>query len=211
MWGRLSYCRELQLSWAGLWSGPLTFDGTAVVQAVAGMLLGVARVRLVPIILLAVGWEVAEALVDSCAPLGFLAPVRELLRPAPGDVLSTLGGWMLGRLVRWSDRRRSEARLLATAEAEADEAWQNVVATALPPPSMADIPAVEGGTQLELDDEEAAVLRGAVDARLTDLKRASQDPERRGFSAELWERIGVLESLLARLPPSRHTRWGTAS
>jgi hypothetical protein len=211
---RPPFCREVDLTWASLWAGPVIFDVTSLMQALGGLVLGLARVRVLPAILIAVGWEAAELLVHSCTRLTLEHWLPAMLRPAPSDVLFTLAGWMVGRTCRWLDRRRREARLLAEAQAEADDAWQNVVATALSSPADRWMEGTDGspaqGTQLELDEEETAVLRAAVDARLADLRRESQNPARPGFSAELWERIGVLESLLARLP-RRTSAWRTAS
>jgi hypothetical protein len=204
---RVPFCREVELTWASLWAGPVIFDVTSLLQAMVGLLLGLVRVRVLPVILIAAGWEIAELVAHGCTRLGLDRWVPALFRPAPSDVLFTLAGWMIGRICRWFDNRRRETRLLAEAEAEADQAWQDVVDTALPPPAEGTDEPLVPGTQLDLDDQETAVLRAAVDARLADLRRESQDPSRPGFSADLWERIGVLESLLARL--SRRTAWGS--
>jgi hypothetical protein len=204
----------------------VTLDGVSIAQAVAGVLFGIFGLPLFPMLLLVAAWQVGAYFV-ACGSL--LPALHEVLRPSFGDAAFVLGGWMLGRLLRAIDRRRSERRLIAEGQAAADDAWRlerasahreaavfeslatpdypsapNYEAASNYPSDYAEVPTppestiVDPATMLELDDHEASALRGALNARLAELRRNTDD--RRNVSGDSWSAIGTLEDLLARLP-----------
>jgi hypothetical protein len=196
----------------------INFDAVAIGHAAAGVFFGVFGVRLVPMLLLLLVWEAGEYLI-ACSSV--LEPLQNVLRPSLGDVAFVLGGWTIGRLFRLIDRRRSERRLIAEGQAASEAAWlrertaaryeiTTPVAHDYPAsygaeiyPSAPDYPApeetvVDPATMLELDDHEARALRGALKARLAELRR--QGADRANASGDSWSAIGTLESLLSRLP-----------
>ena len=52
---RPPFCREVDVTWASLWAGPVIFDVTSLMQALGGLVLGLARVRVLPAILITMG------------------------------------------------------------------------------------------------------------------------------------------------------------
>jgi hypothetical protein len=195
----------------------ISFDAVSIAHAAAGVFFGVFGVRLVPMVLLLLVWETAEYLI-ACSSV--LESLQNVVRPSLGDVAFVLGGWAIGRLFRLIDRRRSDRKLIAEGEAAADAAWlrertaarheiTTPVASNYPSSYGAEIypsaeyavpesTVVDPATMLELDDHEARALRGALKARLAELRR--QGADRANASGDSWSAIGTLESLLARLP-----------
>jgi hypothetical protein len=214
MTGRFSFCNAADLP-ASLWaSRNVALDGVSIAHAAAGVLFGIFGLRFLTVTLLVLGWEVGGYLL-ACGS-GILG---DLLRPSLSDVALTFAGWTIGRLLRAIDRRRSERRLIAEAQAEAEAVWERETgfggASHLQMNDhlqMSDARApildsatytttvVDSAMHLELDDHEARALRAALDARLNELKRYASRPDRLTVSGDSWAAIGILESLLNRLP-----------
>jgi hypothetical protein len=234
---RLPFCRVPEPLAASLEAGRHIVDAISLAQATGGVLLGLLGLRFLPMLLLAAGWEVAEYLVKACAPLSFVASIQGALRPALGDVGMMMGGWLLGRVVRWARLRRQSRLGLDQDLLDAEPALSGEQALVpvrrrrrddAPAPAFFRAPAsaqsadffaaaddefvevttersgVEpAGLHLELSDDEAEALRSALTARLAEMQREAERSVRQGFRYDLWETTGVLESLLARLPPPR--------
>jgi hypothetical protein len=81
-------------------------DWFSLVHAGVGLLFGVVGLRLGPMLLMAVGWEVFEHLLKDCAPFAFVHPSQDTLRNATSDVVVTLAAWLLARRVRAASARR---------------------------------------------------------------------------------------------------------
>jgi hypothetical protein len=63
----------------------------------------------------------------------------------------------------------------------------------------------------DLDDAEAEVVRTALARRLAELRQGTRSDRRGGHRTDAWQTIAVLESLLARLPPStKASQWDAA-
>jgi hypothetical protein len=185
-------------------AGPLTslwgtravvLDGVGIGHATAGVVLGLLGVRAVPMALVVVGWEALEYGLTACAPVSFLQPLSTYLRPSGGALFLLVAGWLAGRLGHWLVRRQREADIYAMDELPSNSSaiWPRR------PEPVADAVYEDqfwgGSAQLHLDDHETDELRAALSYRLAELRRAGD--------SEQWERIGVLESLLARLPARR--------
>jgi hypothetical protein len=80
------------------------FDRFALVHMAGGLVLGMLGLRFVPLLILAVGWEVAEHVLKDCIPHAFVHPSQDTLRNAAGDVFVTLVGWVVGRAARTTAR-----------------------------------------------------------------------------------------------------------
>lgn len=211
--------RAAELTRSSLAGSAGLLDGRVLAQAAVGALLGLGGLGVVSMAILVLCWELSQYCLLRFTGDEFLAPFRSWLHPSMADALVIGAAWAVGRIIHALVRRHREARLVARAQAEADAAWQEELLASrkyarTPDPFVESEPHLRpiapGATQLELDEEEAVILRAAVDQRLAELRRESQRLDQRGFPAELWERIGVLESLLARLP-SRARRLSTAS
>jgi hypothetical protein len=207
MAGGLDICRgaaPLESLWQ---SRPVVLDGVGLGHATAGVLLGLTGLRVVPMVMLAVSWQLIEYAVRSCGPASFLGGLAEVMRPWGGYLLLMMIGWSVGRLGHWLVRRRREAALFGE-----DELPSNSSAIWPRRPEPVDESAYfddeltrnffAGSAQLELDDRETDELRAALSHRLAQL-RSSQAPD-------AWEHIGTLETLLARLP-ARRARAGSSS
>jgi hypothetical protein len=208
-------CRSVET--ASFWTrSNLVVDGFLLAQGGAAALLGLVGLRFVPMCLLAIGWKVGEYLVKACAPLS-LVPSQTSLRPALLDLAVLMGGWLLGRLVRFLVRRRRTGLADSSLDlgAEVDFAPAARRRPRDPPPLReppGQIPAdlvsasaerswtTPGAIVLELDEREAEALRAALDSRLTDLRRIADKPSPGNVRDEIWQTIATLESLLAHLP-----------
>src|SRR5262245_35900884 len=76
------------------------FDPMTLVHGGIGLALGLFRLGLLPTLVVAVGWEVAEHVLKDCLPHAFVFPSQDTLANAAGDVMATLVGWRLSRYVQ---------------------------------------------------------------------------------------------------------------
>jgi hypothetical protein len=194
---------------SSLWAArPVELDGIGMGHAAAGLLLGLVGLRVVPMVMLGLAWEGLQYVARWCAPASLLGPLADYLRPWGGYFFLMMLGWSVGRLVHWALRRRREAALLAEdplptdssalwprrPEAVADSAYDSGYgASDLDDELTRNF--FGGAAHLDLDDHEADELRAALAHRLAQLRNV-QGPD-------VWDHIGVLENLLARLPPRR--------
>jgi hypothetical protein len=75
-------------------------DTFTLVHAAGGFFFGALGLGFLPMLLLAVGWEVAEHLLKDCIPNSFVHPTQDTIRNAASDVVVALVGWALGRVSR---------------------------------------------------------------------------------------------------------------
>lgn len=97
------------MSWSSWCSGPrqLTaapgqinhglIDLMTFVHAGVGLVMGLFGLGLVPTLLVAVAWEVAEHLLKNCFPHAFVYPTQDTILNAVGDVIAALLGWTASR------------------------------------------------------------------------------------------------------------------
>jgi len=79
-------------------------DPYSLVHALVGVVMASFGFGLLPTLLLAVGWEVAEHLLKNVAPALFPHPSQDTLANSAGDVLASVLGWVL--IVAIERRRR---------------------------------------------------------------------------------------------------------
>jgi len=75
-------------------------DVFSLVHLAGGLVMGALGLRFLPMLVLAVGWEVVEHILKDCIPRVFVHPSQDTLLNASGDVLVSLLGWLLGRGLR---------------------------------------------------------------------------------------------------------------
>ena len=71
----------------------------------------------------------------------------------------------------------------------------------------------DGRIPFDLSEAEAEAVRAALTRRLAELRQSTHNDRRggTGYRASAWQMIGLLEALLARLPPStRSVQWDAA-
>jgi hypothetical protein len=76
------------------------FDLFSLVHMSAGAAFGALGLGFFPMLVLAMGWEIAEHVMKDCIPHVFVHPSQDTLLNACGDVLVTMVGWTLGRFAR---------------------------------------------------------------------------------------------------------------
>jgi hypothetical protein len=83
------------------------YDLFSLVHVAMGLFFGALGMRFLPMLLLAVGWEVAEHVLKDCIPNVFVHPTQDTVITSTGDVLFALAGWALSRAatVAWRTRR----------------------------------------------------------------------------------------------------------
>ena len=75
-------------------------DLFSLVHMGAGLAFGAIGLGFFPMLILAVGWEVAEHVMKDCIPRVFVHPTQDTLINAFGDVLVTMIGWGIGHAAR---------------------------------------------------------------------------------------------------------------
>jgi hypothetical protein len=75
-------------------------DTFTLVHASFGLVLGALGLRFFPVLLLAVGWEIAEHLLKDCVPAAFVHPTQDTIGNAAADVVATVLAWAGGRRAR---------------------------------------------------------------------------------------------------------------
>jgi hypothetical protein len=204
----------------------VTLDGVSIAQAVAGVVFGIFGLRLVPMLVLVVAWQAGAYFVACGSILPSLQDVlRPSFGDAAFLVGGWALGRLVRAIDRrrserriiaegeaavdaaWRRDRANAHREAAVFESLATPDYPsapNYEAASNYPADYAEVPTppestiVDPATMLELDDHEASALRSALNARLAELRRNTDD--RRNVSGDSWSAIGTLESLLARLP-----------
>src|SRR5207237_6787406 len=70
-------------------------DVFSLVHLAGGVVMGALGLRFLPMLVLAVGWELAEHILKDCIPRVFVHPSQDTLLNSTGDVLVSLLGWLL--------------------------------------------------------------------------------------------------------------------
>jgi hypothetical protein len=103
------FCNDLpqRLARPGEINFPLV-DAFSLAHLAVGLGMGALGLGLWPTLAVAVAWEVAEHLLKDCAPAFFVYPTQDTLTNAAGDVVVTLLGWLLTRIIRdqWTDKEK---------------------------------------------------------------------------------------------------------
>jgi hypothetical protein len=83
------------------------FDPYSLVHGLVGVVLAALGFRLIPMLLVAVGWEVVEHVLKNVIPSAFPHPSQDTLANSAGDVLSTVIGWAAAWPFTGGARRRA--------------------------------------------------------------------------------------------------------
>jgi hypothetical protein len=86
------------------------FDLFSLVHMSAGVAFGALGLGFFPMLILAMGWEIAEHVMKDCIPRVFVHPSQDTLTNAAGDVLVTMVGWTMGRFARVHTLRARQRR-----------------------------------------------------------------------------------------------------
>jgi hypothetical protein len=81
------------------------FDPYSLVHALVGLVMFRLGAGLLPTLLLAVGWEVAEHVLKNLIPAVFPHPSQDSLANSAGDVLATVLAWTVATAIA---RRRAQ-------------------------------------------------------------------------------------------------------
>jgi hypothetical protein len=79
-------------------------DFFSLLHGLVGVGLAALGFGLLPTVILAVGWEVAERLLKDLVPFFFVHPTQDTLGNAGGDLLVALAGWSLMKSAKASWR-----------------------------------------------------------------------------------------------------------